>query len=237
MGAVRSVSPLTYWYRKLRRPQQVTIDGFRMSAYDAPMDEGAWKALWRGVHERTERSIIRGGLLKRGDRVLEGGGGVGLVTLNIARIVGAENLLTFEAIPQAADAIVRNGRQNGFDLNVEAKALSDHAGKMTITLANSFIGASVHDRGFARTLDIEAADISDAIRRFQPNVLVLDIEGAEVEVLAKAPLAGVERIMMETHPKIVGVDKTEAMKRRLGEAGFALAADVGRNDTVVFRRR
>jgi FkbM family methyltransferase len=237
MKTVRAVSPLTYWYRKLLKPRQVRIDGFRVSGFDAPMDEAAWKGLWRGVHERTERSIIRGGFLRPGDRVLEGGGGIGLVTLNIARIVGAGNVLTFEAIPQAADAIIRNGKANGLDLRVTAKALSDHAGTMTMTIGTAFLGASLHDRGFTKSLDVEVADIAEAIREFRPNVLVLDIEGAEVEVLARAPLQGIDRIMMETHPKIVGADRIDAMTDALVKQGFAPSSVFGRNDTVVFERR
>lgn len=236
MELVRTADPLTYWWRKLRRSERVRIDGFRVSAFGAPMDLGSWKALWRGVHERTERSIVSGGFLKRDDRVLEAGGGVGLVTMHIARQVGEQNLLTFEAIPGAAAAIIENGKQNGMNLNVIPKALSDRAGTMKMQINGSFIGASAHDRGFPNEIEVATADVSEVVRDFGPNVLVIDIEGAEIEVIGRCPLDGLDRIMMETHPKIVGRYALAAMNNRLVNSGFVQDPEFSRNDTICFRR-
>jgi FkbM family methyltransferase len=236
MKLARTADPATYWWRKLNRSKQVRIDGFKVSAFEAPMDLGSWKALWRGVHERTERSIIRGGFLKSGDRVLEAGGGVGLVTMHIARQVGAENVLTFEAIPTAASAIVQNGKLNGMDLRVVPKALSDREGAMKMQIDGSFIGTSAHDRGFPNEIEVQTADVAEVVTEFAPNVLVIDIEGAEIEVIGRCPLDGFDRIMMETHPKIVGKNAIAAMNTRLVNNGFVQDGALSWNDTICLRR-
>lgn len=225
-----------YWWRKLTRPKRVRIDGFRVGAEHAPMDPAAWKGLWRGVHERTERSLIAE-VVRPDDRVLEGGGGIGLVTLHILKIIRSGAVLVYEPVPGAARDIVGNAAASlGVGVNVAVAALSDHDGDGELTIGASFIGASLHDRGHPSTIKVKLVDIARVVAEFRPTVLVLDIEGAEIEVLRRRPIHGIRAILMETHPTIVGVAATEAMTAGLIAAGLTLDKSRSRNDTLCFER-
>jgi hypothetical protein len=49
---------------------------------------------------------------------------------------------------------------------------------------------------------------------------VLDIEGAEVDLLKACPLGGIRKIIMEVHPHIVGEPAVGEMVALLDAAGF-----------------
>src|SRR5690606_7990249 len=88
---------------------------------------------------------------------------------------------------------------------------------------------------FANEVWADTADIAEVVNTFKPNVLVLDIEGAEIEVLARCPLNDIERIIVETHPRIVGDEATPRMFDALRSAGFDERACL--KETVHFERK
>jgi FkbM family methyltransferase len=234
MLARRESTPF-YWWRRFRRSQTIRIDGFVVEVDQRQIGRTATKALWRGTYEEAERFLVRRAL-KPGDRVIEAGAGLGIVTMNIAKIVGAENVIVYEASPLTADLLERNLKRNGFAVEVRRRGLSDtDKGERFVHSRNVRASSSVaFPEGFA--LDIPTDDISRVVEEFRPNTLVLDIEGKEIDVLRGPALAKVDKVIVEIHPRQIGDAAYVPFYRTLLDAGFLIRHELSIDNTLLFER-
>jgi FkbM family methyltransferase len=225
----------SYWWRRFRRSRTVSIDGFVVEVDQRQIGRTATKALWRGTYEEAERFLVRRAL-KAGDRVIEAGAGLGIVTMNIAKIVGPENVIVYEASPLTADLLERNLKRNGFSIDVRRRGLSDtDKGERFVHSRNVRASSSVaFPEGFA--LDIPTDDISRVVEEFRPNTLVLDIEGKEIDVLRGPALQKIEKVIVEIHPRQVGDGPYVPFYRALFDAGFLIRHELSIDNTLLFER-
>jgi FkbM family methyltransferase len=228
-------SPAQYLMYAFSRSRTVVLDGFRISLENAFLDPRRIRSqLWTGRYEQQERAIIRA-VVRRGDRVLEAGGGLGIVSLNIARIVGVDSLLIYEPQATVAAALRENGRRNGFELNVVERVLSSEAGQKDFWCDGPFVGASLHVRK-GQHCYVQADDIAAVAAQFRPNVLVIDVEGEEDRLIQRCPLTDIDLVVVESHPAMIGHRRISAMYAQLIMAGLDLVHDYTEGRTVTFMR-
>lgn len=221
------VRPLKYLLRRCLRPKTVDIGGVRMIADPSRIGFRAVKSLYHGDYEAPERLIVSE-VVKPGDKVLEAGAGMGLITLTLARIVGAENVVSYEPMPAAYSLLADNARLNDFAIDHRPRALAATGGSVKFYADGNVVASSLYSRSNTNLIEVQADGIAETLRAEKSNVLVLDIEGAEIELLKACPLDGIRKIVMEVHPHIVGEEATGAMIAQLKSAGLhpdpALAA-------------
>lgn len=229
------VRPFRYLLRRLFRPKVVDIGGIRMIADRDRLGFRAVKALYHGDYEAPERLIVQEAL-QRGDRVLEAGAGMGLISLTMARIVGAENVIAYEPMPAAYSLLAENARLNGLAIMHRQRALAAASGRTKFFADENVVASSFHARTGATGIEVAADGIAEVLEANPANTLVLDIEGAEVELLKACPLGGIQKIIMEVHPHIVGEQAISEMIALLQATGFRqnTALSVGR--VVTFLR-
>lgn len=217
-------SRLTYRFRKLRRTKIHHIDGLTVRTFDAPIDESTRKSLWRGSYEGAERDFVRA-LVRAGDRVLEGGGGIGVVSMVACRAVASGGwVLVYEPNARAADAIIRNAGANGLNIEVVKGALSDEQGSAVLRYDTSFIGGVIGggSQDHPRSETVSTHDIHAVVADRAPNVLILDVEGFEGRLIARCPIDGLDVIILETHPALMSAAELSRMYRRLLNSGFVM---------------
>lgn len=73
---------------------------------------------------------------------------------------------------------------------------------------------------FKSVIKIDTTNIEDFIIDHDVSVLVMDIEGAEVELLERADLQGIERIFLELHDHLYGLDGVRRITCALTAKGF-----------------
>lgn len=181
-----------------------------------------WAALKSGRYEANEaRRIPRA--IRPGDRVLELGAGLGVITSIIAAIEDVR-VWSFEADPETARLAKRV-----IDLNCEEN----------VVLANGILAAGAPRRmsfyqrsdfwmssGFAeqgpyeQVIEITSGDIDVFIKQHRINALVMDVEGAELDLLQHAQLPGVERIFLELHDHLYGLAGIRAISLALARKGL-----------------
>jgi len=213
---------------------RVEFDGVFL-AIDGKMPQGLKRALWRADYENAEQAIIKR-TIKPTDRVLEGGGGLGLVSMQIAKIVGDENLLVYEASPSSYAMMSKNVATNNFSFEIRNKALSDSAGSLQFFVHDNLLSSSSIERTGTSEISIPCDDIQSVIKSFRPNVLVLDIEGAEVATLKRALLNVIDRIIIEVHPHLVGDVALCGLYQHLYQEGFVLNHDSSWQKVLSFNR-
>lgn len=77
-----------------------------------------------------------------------------------------------------------------------------------------------HQGPYERVVEIETSDVDDFIRRNRINALVMDVEGAELELLQDADLPGVERVFFELHDHLYGLAGVQEISTALDRKGL-----------------
>ena len=163
---------------------------------------------WNPEEYRAIRTAVR-----PGDVVIDAGANVGSYTLLFAIWAGAEGrVFAFEPAPDAREGLRRHVELNGLADRVEIGpfALSSMVGSVRFHVdgasgTNAIAVAS--DRAAARAIEVETTTI-DAFcegHRLRPDVVKIDVEGAELDVIkgARQVLArpGVHAFV-EFHPRV-----------------------------------
>jgi len=178
---------------------------------------------------RYEGQEVQGALavIRPGDRVLEMGAGLGLVGAIAAQNTAPEAVLSFEAnpalIPHIRALYELNGLQDTIAVhNQVVISAPDRPETMPFHVRNSFLGSSLIDSDNRATTVVQVPTIAydEITRAFAPDVLLMDIEGGELEFLRHASLEGLRAVVIEFHPEAYGRDGMRECKRILERAGF-----------------
>lgn len=184
---------------------------------------------------RYEGQEINGALavVNQEDRVCELGAGIGFVGAVVAHNAKPSAMSSFEANPALIPHIHELYSMNDLDEKVTVAnevmfVGPDRPDQIEFHISNSFLGSSLikSDRRTKRTISVPTTDFETFRQSFQPSVLIIDIEGAELEFLEHAILDGVRAIVVEFHPGVYGVAGMRRCKSILKQAGFARRDDV-----------
>jgi FkbM family methyltransferase len=159
-------------------------------------------AVLTGTHEiQVQQALVRS--VRAGDVVWDVGANIGYLALVAARIVGpAGRVVAIEPDAQCAAAIRRNARLNdlaGVEV-VEAAAASD-TGTADLVVVRDRLWtrlASVGDHHDSEQRVAVATVALDDLDAPPPALVKIDVEGAELEVLA-----GMTRLLREQRPIVV----------------------------------
>jgi FkbM family methyltransferase len=207
-------------WRRLLDLQEMTLDGIKVSTAQDTIPRFVRSALFKGTYESHERELVRQ-LLRRGDRVLEIGTGIGVVSLLCAKICGVENVLSYEANPVLESVIRKNYGLNELTPNLRMRAITVDGEPITFFRSDNIVSSSTKDRGrHAEKMTVESDRFDDVLTGHRPDVVIMDVEGAEIELLSSSSLTGVKHIVVEVHPHITGEDKIGAMLASLRAIGF-----------------
>jgi FkbM family methyltransferase len=206
----------------------VEIDGFTVFVDTAAYDPSLVAAIARGDYECQDREVARA-VLCAGDRVVEAGTAIGLVTMRAARIVGEANIVSFEANPLILADARANFERNRLKIDARHGVLCNrtrYASKeVAFGVSSCFLASRLEPTEDADIIDrirVPTFCLEDEIRNLRANALLFDIEGGEVDLLSGADLTGIEKIIVELHQALVGEARTNQMLRFLVAEGFDL---------------
>lgn len=179
-----------------------------------------------GKYEEQEINGARA-LVTAKDRVLELGAGLGIVGAVIAKTAQPEAMMSFEANPNLIPHIRSLYEMNGLSARIELHnqvllASSDQPATVDFHLGNSYLGSSLVPQAARkqRKITVETADFENVRTQFKPTILVMDIEGGELDFLRGANLTGIRAVVVEFHPGLYGDSGMRRCKNMLREQGF-----------------
>ncbi len=182
----------------------IDLSGFKVKVDTDRYSPTMIEALRSGSYEIGERSCS-GKVFCAGDRVLEVGASIGAVSMVLASIVGDENYIGFEANPELMPDALENFRNNGLSLNYHSAILRNRvrggSGEPVSFYINRdfWISALTPSGNTVREIKVPVLCLEDEIAKFEANALMMDIEGAEADLLLYADLTGINKIFMELH--------------------------------------
>ena len=188
------------------------------------LDRNSLRAIALGNYEKAERELIammqEAGLIRPGDRVIEAGGGLGVIAMHVADIVGDAAVFVFEPDPDTRAGLRENLRRNGHDIHVEDAALvAGDERTVAFSVGHHFYARGTHRRS-DHVITVPAESISHAIARLDPTILVLDVEGAEADLVCSVDnFRNVHGIHIEVHSKMLR-ERMADMFEHLSRHGF-----------------
>lgn len=190
----------------------------------------------RGRYEGTEaRAVME--LVKPEDRVLELGGGVGLISTVAAKIVGDNSVVCVEANPKMIDYIQKVHKANGIApkiINAVAvgKKITD---SVRFYLRKDFWVSSMSPLpdDYIEVVSVPVAPIDDLVNQHNPSVVIIDIEGGEVDLLVGNWADKVRLVIMELHTEVTGAESMQTIVKFFKDRDFSVEV----HDMMLFAKR
>ncbi len=218
------------------------LNGMLLGCPEALGSEKITQKLATGQYEGTEARAVKM-RVKPGHRVLELGAGLGYIGSLAASIAGAENVTSVEANPDMLKVIRNNFDRNSgeaIELRHGAVVGNDFDGdRLAFARGRQFWAskiATVGDDG-PGLIEVPALKIGALLKELRPNVVIMDIEGAEQFLFEKRWPKSVRFVIMELHPK--QYDSYEAVKTIidcLSDSGLTYDPGASRGTVLVMRR-
>ena len=210
-----------------------TSYGIKIWTAHSDIPESIRMALFEDKYERAD-ALLTQVILHSRDRVLDLGGGIGLVGLVATRICGEGNVLSCEANLDLESIIRKNYRLNKWEPNLLMCAVTSDGRDLTFfQQPEDWIASSAFAQGRkGNEITAQSVMINDLIGRHHPTVIIMDVEGVEVELLPVADLRGVRVVIVEMHPDIVGKESIEQVVEGMKERGWRITRES--SNTVVF---
>jgi FkbM family methyltransferase len=179
-------------------------------------------------YEGGEAAALRR-ILREGDRVLELGAGIGLLSTLSAMVPGVERIVAVEANPDLIPLIHETHRLNGVttvDLR-NGIAAADDGSDVPFYVRGDFWSSSMEpaSRPYQREVSLPCFGIGTLMAELRPTVIVCDIEGGESGLFDTVDMACVRAVVIELHPKVYGAAERDRILAVLGAKGLRLAAD------------
>lgn len=186
---------------------------------------GMQQVIINGSYEIYEMKILPGFISKE-DSVLEIGGALGFLGLFCKKVIGTTNLVSVEPNPKTLVYLKENYQLNGLIPSVIEAALTPENGIIDFHISDMFWEDSLLDKSTSQgKIKVQGLTFLEILKRcgFAPNVLIIDIEGAEKYIDFRQIPESINKILIEIHPDIIG--KREAFKiiENLVINGFEIA--------------
>jgi len=208
--------------------KKICLDGVWVSTDRKDVPLSVQRLLFKRTYEDQEREIIKS-ILTPDSRVLEIGTGIGLISLLARTIAKNGAVRSYEANPAMEPVIRKNYDLNDLEPDLIMKAVSTDGKDLTFFLDENVIASSSIDRdeGHQKTI-VESAKFSAILKEFNPDTLIMDVEGAEISLLDCKLLKSIKNIVVELHPHVVGEDEINTLLKKLKNFGFETRTRIGK---------
>ncbi|WP_170990159.1 FkbM family methyltransferase [Aquamicrobium sp. LC103] len=177
---------------------------------DSPLISDRLKNSFKAGNYEVNEAKAMIAMLTGGERILELGGGVGVVSsaINKAHRIAAHHVVEADArlIPVMKETHRLNGVSNIEVHNciVTSDPQQIEQGSVRFALAPNYTANSTKTVGIGRSeVEVPVVSLEKMVQLARPNVLLCDIEGAEVELLRGADLSMFDFALIEIHPPII----------------------------------
>ncbi len=219
---------------------QFKLRGVRLRIPEAQLSPALVRALENGRYERGESgALLRN--LEAGDRVLDLGAGAGYVSSLAARVVGGENVTAVEAAPDMLPVLRRNLNLNeaGEARVLHGAVVADDYPEEVVRfgVANAFWSSRIGEAGKGgAVVEVPALRFGALVEEMRPSVVVMDIEGGELDICQQDWPDCVRLLIMEIHTRRYGPADVKTMFDGLSRNGFTYMPWGTRGEVVVQQR-
>ncbi|HUF86645.1 MAG TPA: inner membrane CreD family protein [Thermohalobaculum sp.] len=236
----RVIDLATQWrgggpFEPLKHPAGVTLpfDG----ASDAALIIPELRSEIRSGSYDAEMIALLDAAVQPGDRVLVIGAGLGVLSTLIARHEGIERIIAVEANTALVAYLGRTHALNGVEQveTVNAVLAEGKKGRVPFFARRDIRTSSLlpHDRSWQQVMMVPFMDLNLILAEERISLIVSEIPTAAAELLARAALDGVERILLNAADDPAGAWEDGGVCALMVARGFVPEAS---GSAVLFRR-
>lgn len=197
------------------------------------------RAIIEGRFEAEESARI-GEIVRRGDRVLEIGAGIGFMSTLLSRQRRVTAIVAVEANPHLIDYMARLHVRNGVSKvrRMNAVLTNERVESRTFYLRQDFWMGSLlpGPNPWLDTVSVPTENIDALLRDEAISLIVCDVEGAEAFLFEDVSLEGVDRIFVELHDHVTGLSGVGALFRTMAAKGFVYDPRHSAGSVILFQR-
>lgn len=191
----------------LAKKDVVSVHGVKIAVDETAISPNIMQALTSGSYESVEARQLDG-IVQKGERVVELGGGLGFISSKIGLLGRAESITVYEANPDLIPLIERTHALNGVKAETLNAVVAPRASAPTMPfyVRRDFWASSLSPDpyGYERAIDVPVVDFDAMLRARRPTMLVVDIEGGEEMLFQDIALTGVRKVYLELHQNVIG---------------------------------
>jgi FkbM family methyltransferase len=204
---------------------------------------------WQKFHDAIRRSLRKGQyeaceakaadlLVREGDTVVEVGGGCGFLSAFIAKLNRAARIISVEADPQLIPVMEHTHSLNDVSVEIFNEVLSDTSGWTDFYVCDKFWVSSCQppEHNQYQRVTVPTASFQARIAEWQPNLLIVDIEGGERELFQQPLAPCVDRIILELHEWAYGSSGVDEVLGRLSDLGFSCVPSASMGQVLSYQR-
>ena len=193
--------------------------------------------LYNGRYESAEIAVLSSCLDTR-DIVMELGTGLGVLSAYVAKRIGSERVFTYEANPALGPLIRDTFAVNRVSPTLEMCMLGARPGSMTLFVEDEFwYTSTIRHSSSGKAISIPMREFAEEVRRIQPTLLIVDIEGGEYDLADSMASSGISKILMELHEAALGAAKVNEVKSTFVRAGYTIDPIHSTDSCVLFSRQ
>jgi FkbM family methyltransferase len=224
---------------KAGRPSHITSFGVTFPTDLPPMIPRIRRVLAANEYEEKEtKAALR--VVRRGDKVVELGAGMGYMSSIVAVNCAPSEVHAFEANPGLIPCIRRVHSENGIgNATVHHALLGDAAGEATFYVRKIFVASSLLPEpadDVTHTATVPVLPARETIAKIDPDILICDIEGAELDVLPMLDLSRLRGAIVELHPQYIGLKGVQVVFDAMNAAGLVYNPKRSISKVVTFSR-
>ncbi|MEM9400516.1 MAG: FkbM family methyltransferase [Verrucomicrobiota bacterium] len=191
----------------------------------------------RGYYEREEVKLLENAL-EDGDVVLEVGAGIGFMGVNASKMKRLSRYVAYEANPQLIPYIKKNMVQNEVSFEVVNAILFDQETSCKFYVAPDFWVSSLiqPNTNNYEVIDVRAVNKNAVISEISPSLLIVDIEGGEIDFFKDLNLSSVKKILLEIHPFVLSNRDLTKLYYDFFEYGFEIDFMSSFKNVVLFNK-
>lgn len=221
------------------RPSHVTSYGVTFPTDLPPLLPRMRGALVNNDYEAREtKAALR--VVQRGDRVVELGAGMGYMSSIVSVNCAPSEVHAFEANPAMIPCIRRVHSENDItNVTLHHALLGETAGEAQFYVREKFVASSLLPDPAEDVIDLVTVPVRPAretIAAINPDVLICDIEGAELQVLPLLDLGGLRAAIVELHPQYIGLKGVQTIFDAMNKAGLVYNPKRSNAKVVTFSR-
>lgn len=228
-------------YQLNRARGYATVGGIKLPLDPAVISPRMARAFAKQTYEMREAAMARR-VVEAGDIVLELGAGIGFISSFLRRHTTAGAIVSVEANPDLIGLIDATHRRNAIAnvtvlMGIVAPRAQPGQTAAFYRRADFWASSLAPDPApVVDTVEVPVLALPDVLARYRPAVLIMDIEGGELDLFEARDLAPVQKIMLEVHPDLYGLAGMDRLLQSLSRLGFALDAEISGESVLALRR-
>lgn len=217
------------------------IDGITLRIPGKCLNADLEKALTSGRYESSESAALKRHAVP-GDRLLDLGAGAGYVSALGARILGGAQVTSVEASTDMVEHLRKNLDMNGAKdavvLNGAVVGDSHVGDTVKFAMRPAFWASSIATAGVPTSIvhEVPALRLSALLAEHRPSIVMMDVEGAELELCQQVWPDHVRLLIMEIHTKRYPLASVKAMFDGLSRSDMAYMPWGSKGEVLVFQR-